>query len=167
MAARAGQAEVCFLCGWDQARSKRRPAAHLFSSPFCGAALGLGLARHLHAGAVIGDAAGWALQCVYAAKLAMLVLPEARLTVPLLGLLLAASPPLLLRGGGISRDHPGRDRPRRLRSWQGLGLAAAVLTAVAAARFAVFDIARFALDRWAGSSTSSIAYQQHRVQGRG
>ncbi|PSC73750.1 no exine formation 1 [Micractinium conductrix] len=110
-------------------------------------ALGLGLARHLHAGAVIGDAAGWALQCVYAAKLAMLVLPEARLTVPLLGLLLAASPPLLLRGGGISRDHPGRDRPRRLRSWQGLGLAAAVLTAVAAARFAVFDIARFALDR--------------------
>lgn len=111
------------------------------------AALGLTLARHLHAAAAIGDLPAWALQCIYAAKLAMLVLPEARLTVPLLGLLLAASPPLLLRGGGIKQDHPGRDRPRRLRPWQGLGLAAAVLAAVAAARFAVFDIAQFVLDR--------------------
>lgn len=110
-------------------------------------ALGLTVARHLHVSAAIGDLPAWALQCIYAAKLAMLVLPEARLTVPLLGLLLAASPPLLLRGGGIKRDHPGRDRPRRLRPWQGLGLAAAVLTAVAAARFAVFDIAQFVLDR--------------------
>jgi hypothetical protein len=81
----------------------------------------------------------------------MLVLPEARLTVPVLGLLLAAAPPLLLHRVGSDRrielDHPGRERRQRLKPWQGLGLMIAVVLAVVAARFAVFDIARFVLDR--------------------
>ncbi|EFN59471.1 expressed protein [Chlorella variabilis] len=114
-------------------------------------ALGLAAARHLQSASAIGDVASYVLQCAYAAKLSMLLLPEARLTVPVLGLLLAASPPLLLHRVGADRrvelDHPGRERRRRLKPWQGVGLAAAVVLAVVAARFAVFDIARFVLDR--------------------
>eukprot|EP00887_Chlorella_sp_A99_P005591 scaffold1.g5591.t1 len=74
------------------------------------------------------------LQCAYAAKLVTLALPEAKLVVPTLGLLLAASPPLLLQRG------PDLPRRRRLPPWQGLLMAAAVVLAVAAARFALFDI---------------------------
>ena len=65
------------------------------------AVLGLALARHLHSAAALGDTAAYMLQCAYAAKLSMLVLPEARLTVPVLGVLLAAAPPLLLHGSGV------------------------------------------------------------------
>ena len=68
------------------------------------AVLGLALARHLHSAAALGDTAAYMLQCAYAAKLSMLVLPEARLTVPVLGVLLAAAPPLLLHGSGVGRD---------------------------------------------------------------
>jgi hypothetical protein len=116
------------------------------------AVLGLAAARHLQAAAAISDTAAYMLQCAYAAKLSMLFLPEAQLTVPVLGMLLAATPPLLLHKAGPSQpreelDHPGRERRHRLMPWQGLGLAAAVVLAVVAARFAIFDIAQFVLDR--------------------
>lgn len=79
----------------------------------------------------------------------MLLLPEARLTVPVLGVLLAASPPLLLHKAGASErerlERPGRQR--RLPAWQGLGLAALVLLSVVASRFAIFDIVQFVVDR--------------------
>ncbi|KAI3433444.1 hypothetical protein D9Q98_003258 [Chlorella vulgaris] len=114
--------------------------------------LGLAAARHLQAAAAISDTAAYILQCAYAAKLSMLFLPEAQLTVPVLGMLLAATPPLLLHKAGPSQpreelDHPGRERRHRLMPWQGLGLAAAVVLSVVAARFAIFDIAQFVLDR--------------------
>lgn len=112
-------------------------------------ALGLGLARHLHSCAAIGDVPAYVLQCAYAAKLSMLLLPEARLTVPVLGVLLAASPPLLLHQAGAAErerlERPGR--PRRLPAWQGAGLAALVVLSVVAARFAIFDIVQFVVDR--------------------
>ena len=73
----------------------------------------------------------------------MLALPEARLVLPTLGLALAASPPLLLQLGGT----PGLPRRRTLPPWQGLALAAAVLLAVAAARFALFDVVAYCLGR--------------------
>lgn len=103
-------------------------------------ALGLFMARRLLTDRVIGDVAAYALQCVYGAKLAMLVLPDARMTVPILVVALAVSPPVLLQTDNIHRQ-------RTLLPWQGIGLAAAVVFSVIAARFAVFDILQFLLNR--------------------
>lgn len=69
--------------------------------------------------------------------------------MPSLLLLLAITPPLLLHGRNPAAHlHPGSPRPApRLRP--GLAVASVVLVvlAVLAARFAVFDVARFLLDR--------------------
>lgn len=101
---------------------------------------GLALARRLENGGLIGEVASYALQCVYGAKLAMLVVPEARLTVPVLGVALAVAPPLLLQKDSLQRR-------RSLAPWQGLALAAAVGLSVVAARFAIFDMLRLFLNR--------------------
>jgi hypothetical protein len=110
-------------------------------------AAGLALARALRARGALTEGGHYLAACIYASKLAMLVLPEARLTAPVLGLALAASPPLLL-GGGLSAVSVGVGAPPpRAAPWQRPALAAAVLAATAAARFAVFDVLRFALGR--------------------
>ena len=98
------------------------------------------MARKLVDAEVLGEVPAYLLQCAYAAKLSMLVVPEARLMLPTLGVLLAATPPLLLHRKDLQRQ-------RRLQPWQGAALAAAVVLAVLAARFALFDVVDFFLDR--------------------
>jgi hypothetical protein len=75
---------------------------------------------------------------LYAAKLAMLVVPEAHLVLPIGLLVLSATAPL-----AAHPPPPGKRRPR-LQPWQGLGYAAATTAAVGLARFAVFDVAQWA-----------------------
>jgi hypothetical protein len=110
-------------------------------------AAGLALTRALRARGALPEGGHYLAACVYASKLAMLVLPEARLPAPVLGLALAASPPLLLGGGLSAASIGGGAPPPRAAPWQRPALAAAVLAATAAARFAVFDALRFALGR--------------------
>lgn len=82
--------------------------------------------------------AGWVVPALYAAKLAMLVVPEAHLVLPIGLLVLSATAPL-----AAHPPPPGKRRPR-LQPWQGLGYAAATTAAVGLARFAVFDVAQWA-----------------------
>ncbi len=73
---------------------------------------------------------------------------QAELTIPSLLLLLAVAPPLLLSGRPRAAQ-PGARPPSAPRLRPGLTVASVVLVvaAVLAARFAVFDVARFLLDR--------------------
>jgi hypothetical protein len=115
-------------------------------------AAGLAVARRLSSLNTISAVESYLLQCAYGAKLAMLVVPEAKLMVPVLGVLLAVMPPILVdgdspntaRGSGI--DLTLRRRSRLL-PWQGAGLAAAVVFAVIAARYAIFDMLHMVLNR--------------------
>ncbi|KAL6767813.1 hypothetical protein ACKKBF_B36715 [Auxenochlorella protothecoides x Auxenochlorella symbiontica] len=79
--------------------------------------------------------ATWLMACLYASKAALLVLPRARLLGPMLGLALAATPPLLLFEGGPGRNARPPPGVTAL-------LAAGCVAAVALARFAVFDVLR-------------------------
>lgn len=107
-------------------------------------AAGIAVAKKLFDTKTIGEVASYALQCVYGAKIVMLIVPEARLTVPILGLTLAVTPPVLLQ----KSSEPEQQRRRhRLPAWQGLALASAVVLAVVAARFAIFDMLRLLLNR--------------------
>jgi hypothetical protein len=131
--------------------------------------LGIAMTRKLIRYRVIGKTTAYVLQCAYAAKLAMLAVPEARLMLPALGLALAMSPPLLLLGhivqnpssnrlggggpivssslGGGGGGGSNTSRMRELPVWAGLGLSIAIMMSVIAARFAIFDIMEFILDR--------------------
>lgn len=116
--------------------------------------LGIAMTRKLIQCRVIGKTTAYVLQCAYAAKLAMLAVPEARLMLPALGLALAISPPLLLLGHIVQdpfNNRPGGggggSRMRDLPVWAGLGLSIAIIMSVIAARFAIFDIMEFILDR--------------------
>ena len=102
--------------------------------------LGMAMVLKLQTAKVIGGVSSYVLQSVYLAKLAMLALPEAKMLLPALGLVLAITPPLLLQQ--VRSSHQ-----RALPPWAGLGLAFGVLTAVVAGRFAIFDILQFILDR--------------------
>ena len=136
---------------------------------------GLTVARRLAVQGSIGVVEAYFLQCAYGAKAAMLVVPEARLMVPVLGLALAATPPILVSGdaapiprslssssthGGMatstSAHSLGSTPPYHRHShhhhsqilpWQGLGLAAAVVLAVIAARYAMYDMLHLFLSR--------------------
>ncbi|KAK9824524.1 hypothetical protein WJX72_011089 [[Myrmecia] bisecta] len=105
--------------------------------------LGIAVARKLRDAKRVGEVASWGLQCIYGAKLAMLLLPEAKLALPVLGVVLAVTPPLLL----YRTKEPQR---RRLKPWQGLAHAGSVIAAVGHARFAVFDIMQ-----WVGAQRPS------------
>lgn len=100
--------------------------------------VGVAMTRRLVSKGVIGEVGNYLLQCIYVTKIVMLAIPQARLTFPALGLALSITPPLLLESSSIS----GRTGPwkTRLRPWQGLGLACAVVLSTVAARFAVFDV---------------------------
>lgn len=106
-------------------------------------AVGLAAVRKLAALQIVGEVGAYLLQCVFGAKLAMLVVPEARLMVPMLGLALATTPPILVH---IEKEGDTR-APRRLPPWQGLGLTFSVVAATAAARFAIFDILKLVYNR--------------------
>jgi len=108
-------------------------------------ALGLLAAHRLARRGHIGAAASWLLHCLYAAKAAMLLLPEAYLVVPLAVLLLAASAPRFLYlphgpAAAASAALPARRRVVRLPPAQGVLHVVAVVGAVGLARFALFDI---------------------------
>jgi hypothetical protein len=115
-------------------------------------AAGLALARRLSSLNTISPVESYLLQCAYGAKLAMLVVPEAKLMVPVLGVLLAITPPLLVDSHssgsivGSSSDLHLRRRSQLL-PWQGAGLATAVIFAVIAARYAIFDMLHMLLNR--------------------
>lgn len=94
--------------------------------------LGVLLASRLAEAKTVGRTTTWLLQCMFAAKLAMLLLPEARLANPVLAYVLAASPPLLLASN--------RPQQRRMAPWQGAAHAVSIAAAVTYARFAVFDL---------------------------
>ena len=124
-------------------------------------AAGLALARRLQSMLIISSVESYLLQCGYAAKLAMLVVPEAKLILPVLGVALTVTPPLLInteeqsssssRGGerlsGGATNSGGPRRRSQLLPWQGIGLASAVVLAVVAARYAIFDLLHLLFNR--------------------
>ncbi|KAL4547928.1 hypothetical protein Ndes2526B_g07145 [Nannochloris sp. 'desiccata'] len=82
----------------------------------------------------------------------MLLVPEGKLMVPVLGVLLAVMPPILIDGhsSGVvsgSRSDLTLQRRSQLLPWQGTGLATAVIFAVIAARYAIFDMLHMLLNR--------------------
>lgn len=107
-------------------------------------AAGLAMVRRLQADKTISPVESYFLQCAYAAKLAMLVVPEAKLMVPVLGVALAVTPPILVHGeeSGLAPRRRGHLLP-----WQGIGLATAVVFAVIAARYAIYDMLHMLLNR--------------------
>jgi hypothetical protein len=109
-------------------------------------AMGVALARRLAAWHLLGARASWLLQCIHAAKLSMLLLPDAFLVFPTLGLLITATAPLAdalgappARDGAAAAPPPvgGGSAARPLDA----PLVAAIVLAVAHARFAIFDVA--------------------------
>lgn len=84
--------------------------------------------------------ANWVVSTLYVAKLSMLVLPEAYLVLPTAVLLLTAISPLCL----YEQPEAGRRRTR-LKPWQGAAHVLVTVTAVALARFAVFDVVQWAM----------------------
>jgi hypothetical protein len=84
--------------------------------------------------------ATWVVSTLYVAKLSMLVLPEAYLVLPTAVLLLTASSPMYL----YEQPETGRRRTR-LKPWQGTAHVLLTVTAVALARFAVFDVVQWAM----------------------
>ncbi|GMH37943.1 hypothetical protein BSKO_05827 [Bryopsis sp. KO-2023] len=96
--------------------------------------LGVGIARRLEEMEYINSMCAYILQCMYIAKLPMLLLPEASLVVPAFAVALAVSPPYLL----LKAEAGGRQP--RLHPWQGVVLVAAVVFSMTLARFAIFDI---------------------------
>ncbi|KAI8462777.1 MAG: hypothetical protein J3K34DRAFT_168086 [Monoraphidium minutum] len=75
--------------------------------------------------------AGWVVPALYAAKLCMLVVPEAHLVLPVGLLALAAAAPAALH------EPPQGKRRCRIKPWQGLAHAGAIVSAALLARFAV------------------------------
>ncbi|KAI8462462.1 MAG: hypothetical protein J3K34DRAFT_462917 [Monoraphidium minutum] len=82
--------------------------------------------------------AGWVVPALYAAKLCMLVVPEAHLVLPVGLLALAAAAPAALH------EPPQGKRRCRIKPWQGLAHAGAIVSAALLARFAVFDVVQWA-----------------------
>jgi hypothetical protein len=120
-------------------------------------AMGFALAARLDAWRVISPPAAWAMHCIYAAKLMMLLLPTARPVQPLLLLLFAATPPLFPRVL-CPNPPPGRQRrstsdagevteakPMTVPRTTGALLCCAIVLAVAGARLVIFDAVTAAL----------------------
>ena len=72
----AAAEENLYAGGYDEAAADVYPAVLVALT----SAAGVGLARRLQQGARLGPAAAWLLQCIYAAKLSMLAIPQARPT---------------------------------------------------------------------------------------
>lgn len=111
------------------------PAYLVIATSIAGAAATYRL--HLHG--YIPEWSAWVVSALLAAKLAMLVLPEAYLVLPTGVLLLAAVSPLFLY-----KQAAGKRRVR-IAPWQGLAHVLLVLVATALARFAVFDVIQWAV----------------------
>lgn len=103
-------------------------------------AAGIAVAQAMHNAGHVPRWASWVVSTLYGAKLSMLLLPEAYLVMPVGLLLLAATAPIYM--------HEPIDRKRKVRlaPWQGLAHAAAVVIALALARFAVFDVVAWAVN---------------------
>jgi len=106
-------------------------------------AAGIAAARQLFAAGHLSVPGAWVLHSLYAAKLVMLVLPEAYLVLPSILLALASSAPFFLYGSG-EQPHGGKRRVR-LQPWQGILNALCVVVTVGLARFAIFDVVQFLL----------------------
>lgn len=104
-------------------------------------ALGILTARYISKPGLsyIYPSTSWALTCMYGAKLAILVLPEAFLLLPTTLLLLAASAPLYMY-----TPDPNKRRIR-LQPWQGWLHVLSVVISAGLARFAIFDVVQFVL----------------------
>lgn len=110
-------------------------------------AMSIALARRLLVWKVIEPVAAWAMECINAAKLTMLLLPKARPVQPLLCVLLAATPPLfpaVIRSGAAPVDTAAAPR-RNPRPTLGIFLFVAVILSVAGARLVVFDAVQAAV----------------------
>jgi hypothetical protein len=107
--------------------------------------MGVALARRLLHWQIIDPTAAWGMECINAAKLFMLILPQARPVQPLLCVLLAATPPLVpgVIHGGMPLDTAAPRKP--LRPALGYLLFAAVVVSVAGARLVVFDAVQAAV----------------------
>jgi hypothetical protein len=116
-------------------------------------AAGLAAAHWLRTAGRVSHTAAWVLVSLYAAKLCMLVLPEADLVLPASLLALAASSPMFLyepehrplpHGAFVPPPPQASRRHRtRLAPWQGLAHGVCTLAAVLLARFAVFDVVQY------------------------
>lgn len=101
-------------------------------------AAGAAAAERLAAARLAPRWAAWVVPALYAAKLAVLAVPEAHPVLPVGLLLLAAAAPAALHA-----PPPGKRRAR-VAPWVGLAHAVAITVAAALARFAVFDVVQWA-----------------------
>ena len=100
----------------------------------------------------------WVCKACYAAKLSMLAVPEAYMVKPAVLIALAVTAPLELYDGGSEQQEPHQDSRKggasmvavaatrrrsrsaaKMKPWQGILHAVAVVAAVAAGRFTIFD----------------------------
>jgi hypothetical protein len=103
-------------------------------------ALGLLLARRLERGGQVTVPTAWMMRCVYAGKLALVMLPGSRALVPCVLVSMAATAPFAFdpSAGGVGSD--GLARSARMSTWRGLAHVASLGAAMVHARFAVFDV---------------------------
>jgi hypothetical protein len=101
-------------------------------------AAGAAAAERLAAARLAPRWAAWVVPALYAAKLSMLIVPEAHVVLPAGLLALAAATPV------AAHAPPSAKRRPRIAPWRGLSYAAATTAAVALARFAVFDVVQWA-----------------------
>jgi hypothetical protein len=101
-------------------------------------AAGAAAAERLAAARLAPAWAALVVPALYAAKLCMLVVPEAHLVLPVGLLVLAAATPL------AAHPPPSAKRRVRIMPWQGLLHATAITVSALLARFAVFDVVQWA-----------------------
>ncbi|CAK0743676.1 hypothetical protein CVIRNUC_001488 [Coccomyxa viridis] len=104
--------------------------------------VGFYVVSRLQLNAKVGPAAAWLTKCIYVAKLSVLIIPEARLTIPVLLVTLAVTPPFLLQMTPLdpALGPRGAGRTPQLPPWQGMVQAGGVIASVFHARFALFEV---------------------------
>jgi hypothetical protein len=108
--------------------------------------IGIYITRKLYERSKIGLVASFVVECVYGAKLSMILVPETRLAIPVIAYALASLHPLFL-GDNC--------RKQSMNPTKGILMACGVVLAVAAARFAVFDSLHILLDRKPSESVAA------------
>jgi len=104
--------------------------------------LGVMLAKKMREVCYISNFVSFLLQCIYGAKVCMILVPETRLTIPIICYSVSSLYPLFVVPGRKHLSSSGGNRAIHI-----VALGCLVFLSVAASRFAVFDILRAVLDR--------------------
>ena len=108
--------------------------------------LGISMARKLQNEKFIRELPSFIIQCIYGGKLVMLVVPSIRLTLPIIGLVLAITPPLLLQQHS-SNESQFRQRRIKISYFHVILMEVMIVSAVITARYAIFDVLHIVLNR--------------------